>query len=417
MDGNGRWARRRGLPVIAGHRAGHARAAAHGRGRDRPRRRLAGGVRVLDRELDAPGRRGARPARPARRDDPARVPGPRRAGRARALRRPARPLLADDRRRDAGRSRTTPRANEALDLYVCFDYGGRDELVEAARRLVRDGVAAEEIDEAALRERLDEPRLPDPDLVIRTSGEQPRLELPALADRLRRVRLLGRRSGPTSAVTSCASALAEYAAPPPALRGAMSDLARPACSSPRSRSSPRGRSARPGSAASRCCCSALVAAGSRLHEFFRMAPRAAADPADRLRRRRSRWWSRPTSRASRGRSRRCSATLLVDVPRRRRRSRSRESALVLARRHDVRRRLDRLRRRVPRAAARARRGADHFGFNLAARGADRHLGLGHLRLLRRPPPRPPPAGARDLAEQDRRGLRDRPRRSAPSPAG
>jgi undecaprenyl diphosphate synthase len=61
--------------------------------------------------------------------------------------------------------------NEALDLYVCFDYGGRDELVEAARRLVRDGVPASEVDEQALRDRLYEPRLPDPDLVIRSSGE------------------------------------------------------------------------------------------------------------------------------------------------------------------------------------------------------------------------------------------------------
>jgi undecaprenyl diphosphate synthase len=65
----------------------------------------------------------------------------------------------------------TTRDNQALDLYVCFDYGGRDELVEAARRLVRDNVAAEDVDEAALRARLYEPRLPDPDLVIRTSGE------------------------------------------------------------------------------------------------------------------------------------------------------------------------------------------------------------------------------------------------------
>jgi undecaprenyl diphosphate synthase len=62
-------------------------------------------------------------------------------------------------------------SNEALDLYVCFDYGGRDELVEAARRLVRDGVPADEVDEQALRARLYEPRLPDPDLVIRSSGE------------------------------------------------------------------------------------------------------------------------------------------------------------------------------------------------------------------------------------------------------
>ena len=62
--------------------------------------------------------------------------------------------------------------NERLDLFVCFDYGGRAELVDAARRLVSDGVAAADVDEDALRARLADPDLPDPDLVIRTSGEQ-----------------------------------------------------------------------------------------------------------------------------------------------------------------------------------------------------------------------------------------------------
>ena len=63
-------------------------------------------------------------------------------------------------------------ANEALTLWICFDYGGRAELVEAARRLVRDGIAAEDVDEAALVARLSAPDMPEPDLVIRTSGEQ-----------------------------------------------------------------------------------------------------------------------------------------------------------------------------------------------------------------------------------------------------
>src|SRR5262249_23598861 len=62
-------------------------------------------------------------------------------------------------------------SNDVLDLYVCFDYGGRAELAEAARALVRAGVPPDEIDEDALRARLAEPEMPDPDLLIRTSGE------------------------------------------------------------------------------------------------------------------------------------------------------------------------------------------------------------------------------------------------------
>ena len=73
-----------------------------GRGLPRRRRRLAGGVRVLDRELEPARRRGARAARPAGRDDQARVPRHGPHGRARALRRPARPLLALDPAADRG---------------------------------------------------------------------------------------------------------------------------------------------------------------------------------------------------------------------------------------------------------------------------------------------------------------------------
>jgi undecaprenyl diphosphate synthase len=61
--------------------------------------------------------------------------------------------------------------NERLNLWVAFDYGGRAELVEAARRLVEAGTASEAIDEDALRANLYAPELPDPDLLIRTSGE------------------------------------------------------------------------------------------------------------------------------------------------------------------------------------------------------------------------------------------------------
>ena len=51
--------------------------------------------------------------------------------------------------------------NERLNLWIAFDYGGRAELAEAARRLVADGLAVEEIDESALAERLYAPEMPD----------------------------------------------------------------------------------------------------------------------------------------------------------------------------------------------------------------------------------------------------------------
>jgi undecaprenyl diphosphate synthase len=61
--------------------------------------------------------------------------------------------------------------NTRLNLWVAFDYGGRAELVEAARRIVESGVDAAEIDENVFAANLYAPDLPDPDLLIRTSGE------------------------------------------------------------------------------------------------------------------------------------------------------------------------------------------------------------------------------------------------------
>jgi undecaprenyl diphosphate synthase len=59
-----------------------------------------------------------------------------------------------------------------LQLWIAFDYGGRAELVDAARRLLEGGSEPDDVDEAALAACLYEPEMPDPDLVIRTSGEQ-----------------------------------------------------------------------------------------------------------------------------------------------------------------------------------------------------------------------------------------------------
>ena len=61
--------------------------------------------------------------------------------------------------------------NSRLGLWIAFDYGGRAELVAAARRIAESGMDPREIDENVLAQNLYAPELPDPDLLIRTSGE------------------------------------------------------------------------------------------------------------------------------------------------------------------------------------------------------------------------------------------------------
>ena len=61
--------------------------------------------------------------------------------------------------------------NRKLTFTIAFNYGGRAEIVDAVRQLVADGVPADKVDEKAIARRLYDPEMPDPDLVIRTSGE------------------------------------------------------------------------------------------------------------------------------------------------------------------------------------------------------------------------------------------------------
>jgi undecaprenyl diphosphate synthase len=61
--------------------------------------------------------------------------------------------------------------NKDLTLNIAFNYGGRVEIVDAVRQLVDDKVPAKKIDEKSISARMYHPELPDPDLVIRTSGE------------------------------------------------------------------------------------------------------------------------------------------------------------------------------------------------------------------------------------------------------
>jgi undecaprenyl diphosphate synthase len=170
MDGNARWARRRRLPTAAGHRAG-TRAlrrtveAAIDLGVDslavyafstenwsRPPDEVELLMEIfaetIERELPDLVRQGVRVRFVGRRD---RAP-------------------EELRERMAGLEEET-RHNERLSLWIAFDYGGRDELVRAARRLVESGIDAREIDENAFAAELYAPELPDPDLLIRTSGE------------------------------------------------------------------------------------------------------------------------------------------------------------------------------------------------------------------------------------------------------
>jgi undecaprenyl diphosphate synthase len=171
MDGNARWARSRGLPVLAGHSAGTralrrtveaclelgvdslAVFAFSTENWNRPDDEVRGLLDLLaetiKREFPDMGRMGVRVRFVGRRDRYS----------------PSILRLIEDTERDTA-------ANAALTLWICFDYGGRAELVEAARSLVRDGVAAGDVDEAALAARLSAPDMPEPDLVIRTSGEQ-----------------------------------------------------------------------------------------------------------------------------------------------------------------------------------------------------------------------------------------------------
>jgi undecaprenyl diphosphate synthase len=171
MDGNGRWAAARGLPVAEGHREG-ARAlrraveAAVDLGIEslavyafstenwaRPADEVESIMELLaetiERELPDLAKQGVRTRFFGRRD---RIPA--------ALQERMATLEAET------------AALERMQLWIAFDYGGRAELVEAVRRICEEGVRSQDVSEEDVAARLYAPELPDPDLVIRTSGEQ-----------------------------------------------------------------------------------------------------------------------------------------------------------------------------------------------------------------------------------------------------
>ncbi len=175
MDGNGRWASRRALPRHVGHRAGvrAVRAVVEGCARrgvealtlfafssenwGRPNEEVARlmelFIEAMDRELDDLDRNGIR----------LRFIGDRGTLKPHLIERIA-----------AAEARTAPNAN--MTLYVALSYGGRWDIVQAARR-VAERVATGElrpdaVDEAALGRGLELADAPEPDLFIRTGGEQ-----------------------------------------------------------------------------------------------------------------------------------------------------------------------------------------------------------------------------------------------------
>jgi undecaprenyl diphosphate synthase len=171
MDGNGRWASRRGLPRTEGHAAGEEALFDTVEGAlelgirwltvyafstenwrrppDEVRFLMRFNEGILTRHRDDLNSKGVRIRFAGRRDW--RVP---------------RRLL-----RHMQDSERLTHQNRRLTFTIAFNYGGRAEVVDAVRQLIRDGVPADKVDEKAIAARLYYPDAPDPDLVVRTSGE------------------------------------------------------------------------------------------------------------------------------------------------------------------------------------------------------------------------------------------------------
>jgi undecaprenyl diphosphate synthase len=170
MDGNGRWAKARGLPRTEGHRHGteNLRRILNACGElgiqiltiyafstenwSRPRAEVQMLMRilesVLDREIEELHRKGVQI---------------RHIGEIEGIS----PRL-QRKIRDAVE---LTRNNSRLILNIAFNYGGRDEIVQAVRRIVTDQIPPDKIDEKLISGYLYTSDLPDPDLIIRTSGE------------------------------------------------------------------------------------------------------------------------------------------------------------------------------------------------------------------------------------------------------
>jgi len=170
MDGNGRWARKRGLPRLVGHNAGGDNIrpvvrifADHGvkyltlymfstENWNRPRIEVAGLLTLLAKKIDQETQ--------AFHQDNTRLVHLGRLDR-----------LSQKLRQKVQAAVELTKNNTGLTLCLAFDYGGRDEIVQAAKRIAGAGIPRDNIDEPVFAQYLYNPDIPDPDLVIRTGGE------------------------------------------------------------------------------------------------------------------------------------------------------------------------------------------------------------------------------------------------------
>ncbi len=170
MDGNGRWALKRRLPRLAGHKAGTENLrriikacvefgveyltiyAFSTENWGRPREEVNGLLRILedviDKELSELDSQGVQIRHLGRLDQLA-------------------PIL----QKKVMAAVESTRHNSRLVLNVAFNYGGRDEIVQAIQQIIKDGISPENVTPDLVSKYLYTAGAPDPDLIIRTSGE------------------------------------------------------------------------------------------------------------------------------------------------------------------------------------------------------------------------------------------------------
>lgn len=170
MDGNGRWAKRRGIPRLSGHLVGVDRIqqvleilgdkgvkfvtlyAFSTENWNRPPEEVLGILGLLEDAL--------REQTQSLHEKNVKVVH---LGKSDHLT----PNLQDS----VAQAQRLTRDNSGITLNVAFDYGGRDEILEAVRRIIREGVPPEQVDEELFSRYLFTAHSPDPDLIIRTGGE------------------------------------------------------------------------------------------------------------------------------------------------------------------------------------------------------------------------------------------------------